>query len=358
MRFVRNDIRAGGSTMADCDVAVIGDGVAGLTAALFSARHGRTTMVFGSLAGGELLSVDAVEDFPGFPDPFSGYEFCPALVDQAIANGAAFHMTEVLSAERDGAEFVIHSAQGDVRARALVVASGGVPRKLDVPGEERLSGKGVSHCASCDGPIFGGQVVGVVGGGDSAPTGGARPRASRRESLRLPPRPRVLCAGDLQERVIDHPRIEPRFQTVVEEIVGDEAVSSVRVRDLPTGNEEIMEINALFVYVGIAPRTDFLNGLVALDEVGLISTDTSMRTATAGLFAAGIVRFDAAGQAITSAGDGATASIAAHRYLLEIDGLPGRPKLEQPCRPRPGTCRSVREPPARLEADRHVGRVG
>ena len=154
--------------MVEYDVAIAGDGIAGLTAALFSARYGCSTVVFGSLAGGELLSLEAIEDFPGFATPVFGYELSPTILAQAANAGAEFCMAEVTSVEPNGSEFVIRSSERDVCVGALIVATGAAVRALGVPGEHAFEGRGVSHCASCDGPIFSGKTVGVAGLGDHA----------------------------------------------------------------------------------------------------------------------------------------------------------------------------------------------
>ena len=287
------------------EVAVVGGGVAALTAGLFAARHGLSTLVvMPAVPGGQLMNVDRVEDFPGFPQGVPGFELGPALQEQAAEAGAEFSLGEVDSvAARDGGWLV-----GDVEARAVILATGSSPRRLGVPGEERLTGRGVSHCASCDGPLFRGKRVAVVGGGDSA----------CQEAL--------TAASFVSEVVLIH-RSEPRAQAVyrrrveaaanvslvrgeVSEIVGDGAVAGVRLAD---GVE--LDVAGVFVYVGMAPNTELLRGLCDLDADGRVPTDPWMRVGPPGLFAAGDVRRDFPGQAINAAGDGATAAIAAYRYL-------------------------------------------
>jgi len=306
--------------MADYDVAIAGDGIAGLTAALFSARYGRSTVVFGSLAGGELLSIEAIEDFPGFASPVSGYELCPTVFEQASTAGAEFKMAEVDAVERDGADLVLRSAEGDVRARSLIVASGAAFAELDVPGEEGMEGRGISHCASCDGPIFGGKPVGVVGAGND-PVQEALTLSNYGGSVHLfYPDSELEAQETYKQRVVENPAITVYYDTVVTEVLADGALTGVRVRNTSSSEESQVELSALFVYAGLVPRSGFLGGLVQVDERGAVVTDGNLRTDVPGVFAAGIVRAGSAGHAVTSAGDGATAAIAAHRYLLEQDG--------------------------------------
>ena len=303
--------------MAEYDVLVAGTGVAGLTAALFAARHGHSCAVLGVEPGGSLLSITRIEDFPGFPQGVAGYELCPQVQEQAARFGAEFQLAEVQRLETDAGGWRVATSDGAYRARAVIVASGSRPRALGVPGEERLVGRGVSHCASCDGPLFGGRAVGVVGGGDSAVQEAlALTEYAARVSI-LHRGPTLSAQQTYQQRALDHPAVEVRYGATVEEILGEEVVGGVRLRDAASGAETRLELAGLFVYVGLAPNTDFLRGLGVLDQAGRVPTDAWMRRSRPGLRAAGDVRTDAAAQAITAAGDGATAAIGAHRYLVD-----------------------------------------
>jgi thioredoxin reductase (NADPH) len=238
---------------------------------------------------------------------------------QAMTHGADFAMATVEALARaDGdveGDWLVTTSDGEHRAGAVIVASGSHARALGVPGEEALVGKGVSHCASCDGPLFRGQTVGVAGGGDSA----------LQEALTLAEhvgKVIIFHRGDAfaaqqtyQQRVLDERKIEVAWQSEVREILGDGEVTGVRVHDLAAGAERTVDLVGLFVYVGLAPSTGFLEGVLTLDADSRVPTDIWMRTELPGLFAAGDVRRDSASQAITAAGDGATAAIAADRYL-------------------------------------------
>jgi thioredoxin reductase (NADPH) len=302
--------------MAEYDVIIIGSGLAGLTAGLFSARQGLSTLVFESnIPGGHLISIEKIEDFPGFPDGVSGYEICPNLQRQASDHGAEFQRAEVLRLEARDKLWSVVTEEENYLAKAVIVASGSALKHLGVPGEEKLMGRGVSHCASCDGPLYNDQTVGVVGGGDSA----------LQEALTL-----TNYAGNVWlfhqdesfsaqqsyvQRVLENAKIMPRYRTIIEEILGDEVVTAVRVRNLKTGETSQVELAGLFVYVGLQPNTGLLRDVVKLSDSGHVPTDNWMKTVRDGLFAAGDIRQDSARQAITSAGDGATAAIAAFRYV-------------------------------------------
>jgi thioredoxin reductase (NADPH) len=178
-------------------------------------------------------------------------------------------------------------------------------------------GRGVSHCASCDGPLYNGQTVGVVGGGDSA-LQEALTLANYSERVLLFHKGSEFSAPrTYQQRVLSEAKITPRYRTVVEEVLGDEVVSGVRVRDLASGDSEQVDLAGLFVYVGMKPHTELLQGIVQLSGTGHVPTDVSMNTERPGLYAVGDIRQDSASQAITSAGDGAAAAIAAYRYIKE-----------------------------------------
>lgn len=303
--------------MTRYDILVVGGGLAALTAGLFAARAGRSTLVLEpAVPGGHLVNIQKIEDFPGFPDGVSGYELGPNAQLQAMNAGAEFGMAEVQALARlDDGEWLVSTSDGEHQAGAVIVASGSHARTLGVPGEERLVGRGVSHCASCDGPLFRGQTVGVAGGGDSA-LQEALTLAEHVGRVLVFHRGAAFRAQQVyQQRVQDEPKIEVHWNTEVREVLGEAEVTGVRVCDLVSGEERTVELVGLFVYVGLAPNTAFLGDLLQLDETGHIPTDIWMQTALPGLFAAGDVRRDSASQAITAAGDGATAAIAADRYL-------------------------------------------
>jgi thioredoxin reductase (NADPH) len=294
----------------EIDVAVAGGGLAALTAALFAARRGLGTTVFaGGVPGGLLLSIEEIEGVPGFVDALPGYELCPIVQEQAEGAGAKIALTDFEGLQRDDGQWIVHTGAGDLRARSIVLAMGSRLKELGAPGERAFTGRGVSHCATCDGPLMRDKVVAVIGGGDSA----------LQESLTLAKYARkviVLHRGDAltaqqtyQTRALEHPGIEIRYGVVVEEIVGGDTVNAVRTRD---GN---VDVDAVFVYVGLEPNTEQLHGCLALSEDGRIPTDSWMRTELPGVAAAGTVRADALYQAATAAADGAVAAIAAARYL-------------------------------------------
>jgi thioredoxin reductase (NADPH) len=307
-------------TDSEIDVLVAGGGLAGLTAGMFSARHGRSTLVLtGGAPGGPLLSITRIDDYPGFPDGVAGFDLCPIAQEQAAAAGATFSMDELTALEPDGGTWLAATDRGEVRARAVIVATGSSLRELGVPGESQLAGRGISHCASCDGPLYRERIVGVVGGGDSA-LQEALELAEYAAEVLLIHRGDALTGQDAyRRRVLESPRIRLLLGTTVEEILGETSVEGVLVRDAGSGDTSTVELAALFPYVGTVPRTAFLSQVIELDENGRIPTDGGMRTEAPGLLAAGDVRRDSAAHAVAVAGDGATAASTAHAYL---DGAP------------------------------------
>ena len=302
----------------DYEVAVAGGGIAGLTAALFAARQGRSTILLDPLgAGGAILNTERIEDFPGFPEGVPGFELVPRISEQVTDAGAAVEPGEVRSVEQRGDDWVVATDAREILAAAVVVATGTGPRKLGVPGEEELEGKGLSHCAGCDGPLYRGQVVAMVGGGDWALLETLELVGHGVEVVLVDADASLSGQETYAGRVRESAQVEVRHNTVLEEILGDGHVEGVRVRELASGESSVVPVKAVFVHAGRVPNTAFLDGVLALDELGRVPTDTWMRTERPGLFAAGDVRVDAVGQAITAAGDGATAAIAAHRYLAQ-----------------------------------------
>jgi thioredoxin reductase (NADPH) len=300
----------------DYEVIVAGGGIGGLTAALHAARAGRSTLVLGGNApGGLLLSIEKIEGVPGFPEGVPGYDLCPMLQEQAEEAGAEVRMQELAGLEPTDDGWRATTDDVELQARAVILATGARLKHLGVPGEERLQGRGVSHCASCDAPLLRDRTVGVIGGGDSA----------LQESLTLADQVAevvVLHRGDeldaqatYRQRAEEHPKITVRYRTVVEEILGDDKVAGVRARDLATDSAEELELAGVFVYVGLQPNSELVQDRLELDADQRIATDAAMRTELPGLFAAGYVRRGSLGQAAISAGDGANAAKTADRYL-------------------------------------------
>lgn len=303
--------------MEEREVVVVGAGLAGCTAALFSARHGRSTLVVdaGLVPGGQMFNIARIEDFPGFPQGIAGYDLCPMLQEQAATAGAEFRPCTVEALAPTEAGWVVTGPDGPVEARVVIVATGSSPRRLGIPGEERLLGHGISHCASCDGPIYRERAVAVIGGGDSALL----------ETLELVDHVAsvtVFVRGSALRgqrtyagRVEAAQNVTLVYDTVVEEILGEGAVTGVRTRNVATGETAEVEVAAVFPYIGSEPQTALVAPHVPLDPDGRAPTDAWMRTELPGLLVAGEARSDSAAQAVTVAGDGATAAVAADRYL-------------------------------------------
>jgi thioredoxin reductase (NADPH) len=300
----------------ECDVLVAGSGPAGLTAGLFAARHGRSTIVLGTQPGGSLLTIAQIGDFPGVPEGVAGYDLGPALQEQALAAGAQIAMGELERLEAADTGWVATSSAGRVVAAAtVIVATGTRPRRLGVPGEDRLAGRGISHCASCDGPLHRGRTVVVVGGGDSALLEALELTEFAQQVVVVHRGGSFRAQAVYREGVEQHPKIQVELDTVVEEALGQDRLAALRLRELGTGAESTFEASGLFVFVGGVAQPEFLDGLPVTDDHGHIVTDAAMGTALPGLFAAGSVRSKFTGQAVTAAGDGAAAAVAAHRHL-------------------------------------------
>jgi thioredoxin reductase (NADPH) len=214
-----------------------------------------------------------------------------------------------------GEAWRVQTSDGEVQARAVILATGARLRSLGVEGEERLQGRGVSHCASCDAPLMRDRTVGVVGGGDSALQEALTLADAVGEVIVLHRGDALTAQAAYREPVLAHPKISVRYGTVVEEILGEDAISVVRTRDIASGDTQDLDLGGLFIYVGLEPNTDYMRDLIALDDDGRIPTDAAMQTELAGVFAAGIVRRGSLGQAAISAGEGAAAAKAAHRHL-------------------------------------------
>jgi thioredoxin reductase (NADPH) len=295
---------------AERDLIVIGGGIAGLTAAVTAARTGlRTLVVCGPLIGGHLLSIAPIDGYPGHPEGIAGFELCPAAEEQASEAGAEFLAEDASAIAPDAHGWTVTCESGVHAARAIILATGTALRELGVDGEKRLTGKGVSHCASCDAPLLRGKAVAVVGGGDSA----------LQEALTLVPvasrvtivtdGPSLTAQAAYRDRIAGAANVEVRTGTKVLQIVGEDGVRGLRISG--PGGEETLDVASVFVFVGLVPSSDLVRGMEILDPAGFVRVDPAMRTAIKGLYAAGTVRAGSAFRAAASAGDGATAALSA-----------------------------------------------
>ena len=304
--------------MAEYDVIVVGSGLAGLTAGLFAARHGLSTLILeANIPGGHLVSIEKIEDFPGFPDGIAGYDLCPTVQRQAADHGAEFERAEVQRLTAQDRLWSVVTPESQHLAKAVIVATGSKLKEIGVPGEAKLLGRGVSHCASCDGPLCDGQVVGVVGGGDSALQEALTLTNYAERVLLFHNGEKFSAQQTYQQRVLDNTKITPCYRQVIETVLGDDVVTGARVRDLANKKISNVDLAGLFIYIGLLPNTALLREVVKLSDTGHVATDGWMKTCRDGLYAVGDIRQDSAAQAITSAGDGATAAIAACRYIKE-----------------------------------------
>jgi thioredoxin reductase (NADPH) len=297
------------------DLAIVGAGVAGLSAAAEAAKQGVQVLVIERMgAGGQVMTVERITNFPGHAEGISGFELGPLLQEQAEEAGAQFLLETVMGIEPVDGGHLVRCEGEDVRARAVLVAAGSVRRKLGVPGEAELEGRGVSHCASCDGPLFQCAAVCVVGGGDSG-FGEAAVLAAHARTVTIvfrEPRPHAQAA--LVEAATARPNVRLVPGAEVTAIVGGKDLQGVRVRRAD-GSEQELPAAGVFVYAGLHADPAFLAGLLERDTEGRIRTDAQRRTSLPGVFAAGDIRSGVPYLLADAASDGIAAASAVVRYL-------------------------------------------
>ena len=318
----------------DADLIIIGGGAAGLTAAQYGARSNLSVLVIEQLApGGQVLLIDVLENYPGIAPGKTGFDFSEDLRLQAETFGAKFISEIAQAVSKEGDTFIVTLGNGETRSSpALIIATGAKHRTLDIPGEKEYTGRGVSYCATCDGPFFRNKKIFAVGGGDAACDEAMFLSRLAKEVILIHRRDRFRAQKALAERTLNNPNIKVRFNTVMKEIKGEggKVASVVLAKAGPNGEaagDSVSEESAdgVFVFTGMVPQTALVSGAQGglkadFDETGCIITDQRMATSVPGLFAAGDVRSSPFRQVVTAAGDGA---IAAHCAAAYIDALKG-----------------------------------
>jgi thioredoxin reductase (NADPH) len=298
------------------ELIIVGGGPAGLSAGLYARRSRLNTLLIERLIpGGQVLTTDWVDNYPGFPEGVSGFELIDRMRKQAERFDLPVVSDEVLSLSIQGSEKIVAGAGGTYKAKALIIASGAAFKKLGVPGEDRLAGKGVSYCATCDGPFYRDQEIAVVGGGDTAIQEAFYLTRFAQKIHLIHRREQLRACRLLQERALGHPIIHPVFNAEVESILGTDEVEGLRIKRVDGSPGQTLPVRGVFIFVGIQPNTAWLKGTLTLDPEGFIKTNDHLATSVPGVFAAGDVRHKILRQISTAVGDGATAVSAAERYL-------------------------------------------
>ena len=308
--------------MAVYDVLIIGGGPGGYTAALYCARAGLSTVLFEKLsAGGQMGLTTEIDNYPGFPEGVDGFTLGQKMEEGAERFGAKTVLADVRSVELAGDIKTVHTSEGDYEGRTVVIATGANPRKLGVPGEQELTGRGVSYCAACDGMFYRGKDVVVVGGGNSA-AHDASILARICKSVTLVHRRDTLRATKIYHAPLEAAEnLTFCWDSVVEAILSENGkLTGVKVKNVKTGAEKEIPCDGLFVSIGRSPATGLFKGILTLDPAGYIAADESTRTSIPGVFAVGDVRTKAMRQVVTAVADGATASHYIEAYLAEKMG--------------------------------------
>ena len=297
------------------DVIIIGGGPAGLTAGIYASRAKlKTVLIEKGLAGGQISVTEKVENYAGF-SAGAGQELIDIMEGQAKEFGTEMVLGEVEAVQFGGDTKIVTTNRGEYRAPVVILATGSHSRKLHVPGEDEFMGRGVSFCATCDGPFYEGLPVMVVGGGDAAVEEGLALTRFAQKVYIVHRRDALRATRIVQERAFANDKIEFIWDSVVEELKGGEQLEQVVVKNVKDGQRREFTISGIFVFIGFIPTTGFVADKVEMDERGYIITNDVMETSVPGVYAAGDCRQKLLRQAVTAAGDGATAAFAAEKYL-------------------------------------------
>jgi thioredoxin reductase (NADPH) len=305
------------------DLVIVGAGPAGLTAGVYASRGRLDTVILErNMAGGQIALTELVENYPGFPEGISGFDLSEKMKEQAKEFGADLReIRAVTGLERDPEAgcWAVLTDQGPVRARSVILAPGREPRRSGIPGEAEFIGRGVSWCATCDGPLYKGRTVAVVGGGDAAVEEGMFLTKFADKVYLVHRRDELRAQLIAQERCFANSKFELVWDSVPRRIDGDQMVEALEVENVKTGEVRKLPVNGVFMYIGQIPNTDWLKGVVELDESGYIVTDQLLRTSQAGVYACGDAHLNQLKQIVIATGEGALAAVQAEKYLDTLE---------------------------------------
>jgi thioredoxin reductase (NADPH) len=300
------------------NIIIIGGGPAGLSAGIYTARARLSSLLLEKeIIGGQVLNAELIENYPGFDAGISGYDLTQQMHQQATRFGLETLTAEATGIEVHESQKIVKTNEGDFTAGVIIIAGGSKRQKLNVPGEEEFAGKGVSYCATCDAAFFREQPVAVVGGGNAAITEALHLARFATKVTVIHRRNQLRATRILEETARSEPNIEFLWDTTVEGIEGESTVKKLRLNQVKTGEKSALEVAGVFIAIGFKPDTGYLKGILPLDDGGQIITNENMETEIPGIFAAGDIRHNSGRQAITAAGDGATAAIYAEKFLTE-----------------------------------------
>jgi thioredoxin reductase (NADPH) len=300
------------------DIIIIGAGPAGLTAAIYAARSGLKTAIFEkAMIGGQITVTQDVENYPGFENAIGGFDLTEQMRKQALRFETEFIEEEVIEIGLEGKCKIIGTHDKEYKAKTIIFCSGAYPRRLNVPGEEKLTGRGVSYCATCDGALYRGKTVAVVGGGDSAIEEGLFLTKFAETVYVIHRRDTLRAQFIIQQRAFKNPKMKFIYDTVLQEIRGEGKVSEVELYNRKADKQSTLKVDGVFIYVGVLPNTGLLESRLNLDAAGFVITDEYMHTNIPGVFAAGDIRSKVLRQVVTAANDGAIAAWSADKWITE-----------------------------------------
>ena len=308
--------------MKSYDVIIVGGGPAGLSAAIYAARGNLNTAVFEkSLIGGQINVTYEVENYPGIPEVLSGFELSDRIKQQADKFGPEFVDEEIIKIDfvsKDGFKKV-YTDDNEYLAKTIIIATGAQPRYLNCPGEQELTGKGVSYCATCDGALYRNKVVAVIGGGDSAVEEGMFLTKFASKVYVIHRRDELRAVKSIQDRAFKNDKMEFIWDSVVEEVQGKNFVENLVLRNTKTDEKQDLAVDGIFIYVGILPNNELLKESIKLNKSGFVPTNELMETNVPGVYAVGDLRDTPLRQVITACSDGAIAAFYAEKYISELD---------------------------------------